>query len=83
MKAAILYKPLDMRIEEIEIPQIGPNEVLVRMKRVGICGSDVHYYLHGRIASFVIENPLILGHECSGEIVEVGKRQKHAKIALQ
>jgi len=72
MKAAILYKPLDMRIEEIEIPKISPNEVLVRMKRVGICGSDVHFYLHGRIASFIIENPLILGHECSGEIVEVG-----------
>ena len=83
MKAAILYKPLDMRIEEIEIPQIGPNEVLVRMKRVGICGSDVHYYLHGRIASFVIENPLILGHECSGEIVEVGKNVSNLEPGLR
>ena len=73
MKAAILYKPMDMRIEEVEIPQVKPNEVLVRMKRVGICGSDVHYYLHGRIASFVVKEPLILGHECSGEIVEVGR----------
>jgi L-iditol 2-dehydrogenase len=73
MKAAVLYSPKDMRIEEIEIPQISPNEVLVRMKCVGICGSDVHFYLHGRIASFVVEKPLILGHECSGEIAEVGR----------
>ena len=73
MKAAVLYKPLDMRIEEVEIPQISSDEVLIRMKRVGICGSDVHFYLRGRIASFIVEKPLILGHECSGEIVEVGE----------
>ena len=72
MKAAVLYKPMDMRIEEIEIPKISSNEVLIKMKRVGICGSDVHFYLHGRIASFIVKNPLILGHECSGEIVEIG-----------
>jgi len=74
MKAAILYKLKDMRIEEIDIPQISSNEVLVKMKRVGICGSDVHFYLRGRIAFFVVEKPLILGHECSGEIVEVGEK---------
>ena len=79
MKAAILYKPMDMRIEEIEIPQINSNEVLIRMKRVGICGSDVHFYLHGRIASFTVEKPLILGHECSGEIVEVGEEVSNLK----
>ena len=73
MKAAILYKPMDMRIEEIDVPQISSNEVLVKMKRVGICGSDVHFYLNGRIASFVVKEPLILGHECSGEVVEVGE----------
>jgi len=72
MKAAVLYKPLDMRLEEVEIPQIGTDEVLVRMKRIGICGSDIHFYLKGRIATFVVKKPLILGHECSGEIVEVG-----------
>jgi len=80
MKAAILYKPMDMRIEEIDIPQIGSNEVLVKMKRVGICGSDVHFYLHGRIASYIVKSPLILGHECSGEIVEVGQEVSNLKI---
>jgi L-iditol 2-dehydrogenase len=72
MKAAILHRPLNMRIEEVDVPQIGSHDILVKTKRVGICGSDVHYYLEGRIASFVVGEPLILGHECSGEIVEVG-----------
>jgi len=72
MKAAVLYKPLDLRLEEVDIPDIGSSEVLVKMKCVGICGSDVHFYLNGRIGSIMVEKPLILGHECSGEVVEVG-----------
>jgi L-iditol 2-dehydrogenase len=80
MKAAILHKPLDLRVEDVNIPQIGSNDVLVKMKRVGICGSDVHYYLEGQVASFVIKKPLILGHECSGEIVEKGEKVKTLKI---
>ncbi|GAI56408.1 unnamed protein product [marine sediment metagenome] len=58
---------------KVDMPRIGEDEVLVRIKAVGICGSDVHYYTTGRIGDFVVEKPLILGHECSGEIVEVGK----------
>ena len=73
MKAAILYGPRDIRIEDVGIPRISSDEVLVRVRRVGICGSDVHLYLHGRIASFTVEKPLILGHECSGEVTEVGR----------
>ena len=72
MRAAVLHKPLDIHIEEVDIPEIGPYDVLVKMKRVGVCGSDIHFYLEGRIGSFVVEKPLILGHECSGEIAEVG-----------
>ncbi|HIE14136.1 TPA: NAD(P)-dependent alcohol dehydrogenase [Candidatus Bathyarchaeota archaeon] len=74
MKAAVLYKALDMRIEEVPIPTIGPEDVLIKIRAVGICGSDVHYYLHGKAASFVVKMPLILGHECSGEIVDVGSK---------
>jgi L-iditol 2-dehydrogenase len=77
MKVAVLHRPSDMRIEEVAIPQICGHEVLVRLKRVGICGSDVHYYLEGRIGSFAVEEPLILGHECSGEVVEVGDEVTH------
>jgi L-iditol 2-dehydrogenase len=47
--------------------------VLVRVRAVGICGSDVHYYQHGRIGRYVVEQPLVLGHEASGEIVAVGE----------
>jgi L-iditol 2-dehydrogenase len=73
MKAAILYKPLDLHIDEIEIPRIGRDEILIETKRVGICGSDTHYYLEGKIGSLLIKKPLILGHECSGIIVDIGK----------
>ncbi|RLI37038.1 NAD(P)-dependent alcohol dehydrogenase [Candidatus Bathyarchaeota archaeon] len=80
MKVAVLHKALDMRIEEMDIPEIGPGEVLVRIRSVGICGSDVHYYLHGRIGSFVVRKPIILGHECSGDIVEVGEKVENLKV---
>lgn len=56
-----------------------PFEVLVKMKRFGICGSDVHFYLQGRISSFIVEKPIILGHECSGEIAEVEEKVKNVK----
>ncbi len=49
-----------------------PDEVKVRIDRVGICGSDVHYYLHGRIANRVVQYPATLGHECAGTVVEAG-----------
>lgn len=80
MRAAVLHKALDMRIEEVDIPEIGPRDVLVRIGSVGICGSDVHYYLHGRAASFVVSEPLILGHECSGDVVEVGDEVRRVEV---
>lgn len=72
-QAAVLYAPHDVRIEERPVPHPGPGEVLIEVKAVGVCGSDVHYYEHGRIGSFVVRQPLILGHESSGVIVDVGK----------
>jgi len=80
MKAAFLYKPGDVRIKEIDIPKIDADEVLVGIKAVGICGSDVHYFKHGHIGDCIIKNPLILGHEAAGEIVEVGKKVKNWKV---
>jgi len=80
MRAAILYKPLDMRVEHIDVPEIGSGDVLVRVRRVGICGSDVHYYLHGRIGPFIVDKPLILGHECSGDVIEVGEAVDNVKV---
>jgi len=81
MRAAVLYKPRDIRFEEREKPSIkSPDEVLVEIRNVGICHSDVHYYVHGRIGDFVVKEPLVLGHECSGVVVEKGEAVKHLNV---
>jgi L-iditol 2-dehydrogenase len=68
----VLHGPGDVVIEDRPVPQAGPGEVVVRIRSVGVCGSDTHYYDHGRIGSFVVEAPLVLGHEAAGEVAEVG-----------
>jgi len=73
MKAALLYDIGDIRIEDIPRPSPGPGEVLVQVEAVGICGSDIHYYAHGRIGSAVVTEPIVLGHEPAGTVVELGK----------
>jgi L-iditol 2-dehydrogenase len=79
VKAAVLHSAGEIRIEERERPQPGPREVLVEVAAVGVCGSDVHYYEHGRIGPFVVEAPLVLGHESAGRVVELGDgASKHA-----
>jgi L-iditol 2-dehydrogenase len=79
-QAAVLYAPHDVRMEERPMPQVGPNDVLVEVKAVGVCGSDVHYYEHGRIGSHVVRQPLILGHESAGVIVAVGAGVEQRRI---
>ncbi|KAI9512231.1 xylitol dehydrogenase [Russula earlei] len=56
------------------IPEIRDDEVLVQVKKTGICGSDVHYVKHGRIGDFIVESPMVLGHESSGVVSKVGSR---------
>ena len=80
MKAAFLYKPGDVRIEKIDIPKIETDDVLIKIKAVGICGSDIHYFKHGNIGDCIVKEPLILGHEAAGEIVEVGENAKNWKV---
>lgn len=46
---------------------------------VGICGSDVHYLVHGRCANFIVKSPMVIGHEGSGTVAKVGKNVKHLK----
>ena len=70
--AAVLHGIDDLRIEERPIPEPGPGEVLVAMRSVGICGSDVHYLAHGRIGSFIVNAPMVLGHESAGVVAAVG-----------
>jgi len=80
MKGAFLYKPGEIRIEEMDIPTPKDDEALIRIKAVGVCGSDVHFFEVGRIGDFVVKEPLILGHECAGEVVEVGKAVRNVKV---
>jgi L-iditol 2-dehydrogenase len=73
MKAAVLHGINDVRIEQLPVPQIAhDDDVLVRIRSVGVCGSDIHYFREGRIGRCVVEGPMILGHECAGEIAQVG-----------
>jgi D-xylulose reductase len=73
MKALVLEKVDELAIRDMDVySDIGPRDVRVKIRNVGICGSDLHYYTHGRIGPFVVEEPMILGHEAAGEVVEVG-----------
>lgn len=73
MQAIVLEKPNQISIRDIDLPvRPGPRDVKIQISRVGICGSDLHYYLHGRIGDFVVRDPMVLGHEASGVVTEVG-----------
>lgn len=79
-RAAVLYAPHDVRLEDRQMPRMKPGEVLIRVKAVGVCGSDVHYYEHGRIGSYIVRQPLILGHESAGVIVDVSEAVNRDRI---
>ena len=72
MRAAVLNRPGEVEVVERPTPTPGPHEVLVRVRAVGVCGSDTHYYDHGRLGRFVVEQPMVLGHESAGVIEGVG-----------
>ncbi|MGA8115297.1 MAG: NAD(P)-dependent alcohol dehydrogenase [Actinocatenispora sp.] len=74
MRAAVLYRAGELRLAERPVPTPDPDEVLVEVASVGVCGSDSHYYQHGRIGEFVVREPLVLGHESAGRVVAVGDR---------
>jgi len=80
MKAAQWFAPRDIRLVEVEKPVPKPHEALVKVESVGICGSDLHYYLDGRIGSTVITRPIILGHEFGGIVERVGENADPALI---
>ncbi len=73
MQAFVLHGAKDIRLEEVPRPEPKPGEVLVRVKASGICGSDLHYFAHGRCGNFVPTRPFILGHEFAGEVVAHGE----------
>lgn len=72
MKAIVAHGAKDLRIEPRDMPVPGPGEVLIRMQRGGICGSDLHYYNHGGFGTVRLREPMILGHEVAGRIEAIG-----------
>lgn len=76
MKSAVFYGKHDMRVEEREVPEVGPQEVLIQVKACGICGTDVHIY-EGDKGAAEVTPPTILGHEFAGVIVKRGNQVKN------
>ena len=77
MRAAVLTGIRQFEIREVPDPiMTNETDVLIRVRTVGVCGSDIHYYTTGRIGSQIVEYPFIVGHEASGTIERVGKEVK-------
>ncbi len=81
MKAVVLEKRGEISLRDYDLDdQMSADDVRIKPAAVGICGSDVHYYREGNIGDFVVKEPMILGHEASGVVTEVGANVKHLKV---
>lgn len=81
MQALVLEKTDTIVLREIDLPLVvGARDVKIQIRTVGICGSDLHYFKHGKIGPFVVEEPMVLGHEASGVVVEAGADVTHLKV---
>lgn len=85
--AAVLARPGSIVLEDRPVPRPAAGEVLVEVRAVGVCGSDVHYFKEGRIGPFVVESPLVLGHEAMGVVIACGSSvstlQPGDRVALE
>ncbi|GAA5969099.1 hypothetical protein JCM11641_007468 [Rhodosporidiobolus odoratus] len=76
----VLHGINDIRYEDRPVPEeVGPDDAIVAPKAISLCGSDVHYQLHGKIGDFVVEKPMVLGHETAAVVVKVGSNVKNIK----
>lgn len=81
MQALVLERKDELNLRNIDIPEeLGAHDVRIAIHTVGICGSDVHYYTHGAIGQFIVRAPMVLGHEASGRVVEVGSEVQHLQV---
>ncbi|MDF3089017.1 MULTISPECIES: NAD(P)-dependent alcohol dehydrogenase [Burkholderia] len=81
MKALVLERTRELALRDIDLPQaVGPGDVRIKVHTVGVCGSDVHYYVHGGIGPFRVDAPMVLGHEASGTVVETGSDVTHLRV---
>jgi len=80
MLGAVLHGAKDLRVESCPVPELACGEVLIRVQRAGICGSDLHYHRHGYCGGFVPTRPFILGHELVGEVAAVSDGIKEPTV---
>ena len=80
MRALICHSAKDLRIENTELPNMGVDQVRVKVAFGGICGSDLHYYQHGGFGTVRIKQPMALGHEISGVVDALGTNVKHLAV---
>lgn len=81
MRALVLEKKGELSLRDIALPlDVGPDDVKIAIHTVGVCGSDVHYYTHGAIGSYVVRAPMVLGHEASGTVVVIGANVTTLKV---
>jgi threonine dehydrogenase-like Zn-dependent dehydrogenase len=77
----VLLKKGQLVLKQMPLPtKPGSKEVILKSLSVGICGSDVHYWTHGGIGHFQMTGPMILGHETSAEVIEVGEKVFNLKV---
>ena len=80
MRAVVIHSARDLRVEDAEIPNVGPDEVELRIGAGGICGSDLHYYLDGGFGAVRVKQPMILGHEVAGVVTKVGPEVTRVQV---
>lgn len=80
MQALYAHGPKDLRLGDAPDDPLGPGEVRIRMARGGICGSDLHYFNHGGFGTVRLREPMILGHEVSGHVTEIGEAVEGLKV---
>ncbi len=81
VQALVLEKKGELALRDIDLPlEVGPDDVKISIHTVGVCGSDVHYYTHGAIGSFIVREPMVLGHEAAGTVTAVGANVKNLKV---
>jgi D-xylulose reductase len=81
MQALVLERKGELALRDVAITEtLGPDDVRIAIHTVGVCGSDVHYYTHGSIGPFVVNAPMVLGHEASGTVIEVGAAVRHLVV---
>ncbi|MFZ9179945.1 MAG: L-idonate 5-dehydrogenase, partial [Limnohabitans sp.] len=81
--ALVIHAARDLRIEETPSEPLAPQQVRIHMRAGGICGSDLHYYQHGGFGTVRVKQPMVLGHEVSGQVVEVGADVQHLKVGTR